>query len=85
MKKKKDMYRLIIDTTKEKRQVIARIAKSYPNKNELIGKKVLALINLEPIELANYLSQAMLLVTNTKKNPKLIEVDKNIKVGTNIK
>ena len=51
----------------------------------MIGKKVLAVLNLEPVELKNEISQGMLLTTSEKKKVKLIEVNEEIKLGTIVK
>ncbi len=79
------LLRFIIQTSKEKRQVISGIAKHYKNLDELVSKKVLAVVNLKPVTISNHLSQAMLLTTVEKKKIKLIEVDNAIKLGTIIK
>ncbi|WP_067141571.1 methionine--tRNA ligase [Oceanivirga salmonicida] len=85
IKDSKNLLRIIISTSKEKRQVISGIAKYYDNLDELVAKKVLAIVNLNPVEISNYISQAMLLTTTEKKKIKLIEVDNSIKIGTKIK
>ncbi|MBP6126289.1 MAG: methionine--tRNA ligase [Leptotrichiaceae bacterium] len=79
------LLKLIVNTGKEKRQIISGIAKYYINEAELIGKKVLAVLNLEPVELKNEISQGMLLTTSEKKKVKLIEVNEEIKLGTIVK
>lgn len=79
------LLRFIVNTGSEKRQVISGIAKYYTNLEELTGKKVLAVTNLAPVKLRGELSQGMLLTTEEKKRLKLIEIDKEVKVGTDIK
>ncbi|VWL85461.1 methionine--tRNA ligase [Oceanivirga miroungae] len=79
------LLRFIIKTKNEKRQVISGIAKDYKNYSELVGKKVLAVLNLEPVTIQGFVSQAMLLTTVEKKKTKLIEVDLDIKVGGLVK
>ena len=79
------LLKFIVDTGKEKRQIISGIAKYYPNIDELKGKKVLAVTNLEPVKLKGELSQGMLLTTEEKKRLKLIEIDKEVKLGADIK
>ncbi|TDT71395.1 methionyl-tRNA synthetase [Hypnocyclicus thermotrophus] len=85
VKKADRLLKFIVDTGNEKRQIISGIAKYYPNKEELVGKKVLAVINLKPVKLKGELSQGMLLTTDEKKRVKLIEVDNAIKNGTVIR
>lgn len=78
------LLRIIIDTGTEKRQVLSGIAKYY-KAEELVGKKVMAVINLESIKLQNEDSQAMILTATEKKKITVIEVPSNIKNGTIIK
>lgn len=79
------LLKFIVNTGSEKRQIISGIAKYYPNEQELIGKKVPAVLNLEPVTLKGELSQGMLLTTATKKKVTLIEIDNGIKTGAVIK
>ena len=79
------LLKFIVSTGKEKRQIISGIAKWYPNMQELIGKKVQAVLNLKPVELKGELSQGMLLTTTEKKKTKLVIINDEIKVGTTVK
>ena len=79
------LLKFIVNTGSEKRQIISGIAKYYPNEQELVGKKVPAVLNLEPVTLKGELSQGMLLTTATKKKVTLIEIDNGIKTGAVIK
>ena len=79
------LLKFIVNTGKEKRQIISGIAKWYPNEQELAGKKVQAVLNLKPVELKGELSQGMLLTTTEKKKTKLIIVNDEVKVGTAVK
>jgi len=45
------LLKFIVNTGKEKRQIISGIAKWYPNEQELVGKKAQAVLNLNPVEL----------------------------------
>ncbi|MGF6906096.1 methionine--tRNA ligase [Fusobacterium sp. PH5-44] len=67
------------------RQIVSGIAKYYPDPKELIGKKILAVVNLKPVKLKGELSQGMLLTTEDKKNGvKIIEVNKKIELNAKI-
>ena len=77
--------KFIVNTGSEKRQIISGIAKYYPNEQELVGKKVPAVLNLEPVTLKGEVSQGMLLTTATKKKVSLIEIDSEVKMGAVIK
>ena len=79
------LLKFIVDTGTEKRQIISGIAKHYTNIEELVGRKVLAVTNLEPVTLRNELSQGMLLTTEEKKKIKLIEISKDVKLGSLVK
>ena len=46
---------------------------------------MLAVTNLEPVTLRNELSQGMLLTTEEKKKIKLIEISKDVKLGSLVK
>jgi methionine--tRNA ligase beta chain len=70
----------------EKRQVVAGIAKSY-SPEELVGKTILMVANLQPAKLFGVESQGMVLALDSSEEGKvkLIEVDSEIKLGTNAK
>ncbi|MGL6153691.1 MAG: methionine--tRNA ligase [Cetobacterium sp.] len=74
-----------VKTGTEVRQIVSGIAKYYPNPEELVGKKVMAVLNLTPVKLRGELSQGMLLSTEEKKRIKLVEIDNSVKVGSKIK
>ncbi|MGL5176264.1 MAG: methionine--tRNA ligase [Cetobacterium sp.] len=74
-----------VKTANEVRQIVSGIAKYYPTPSELVGKKVLAILNLPPVNLRGVLSQGMLLSSTEKKRLKLVEVDSTVKVGAKIK
>lgn len=68
------------------RQIVSGIAKSYPEPEKLVGKKVLAITNLKTVKLRGEVSQGMLLSTEDKVNGlKLVEVDKSVIVGSRAK
>ena len=79
------LLKFIVDTRTEKRQIVSGIAKWYPDEKELIGKKVTAVLNLEPVTLKGELSQGMLLTTTEKKKIRLIEISKEVKTGSIVK
>ena len=79
------LLKFIVNTGKEKRKIVSGIAKWYPNEQELVGKKVMAVLNLEPVTLRGELSQGMLLTTTEKKKTKLVIIDNEVKLGTTIR
>jgi len=78
------IYQLTIDTGEE-RTVVAGI-KLFYTKEELIGKKVVLVANLEPKILRGVSSHGMLLAASTddKSSLTLITVDKDIPNGSKV-
>ena len=60
--KAKKLLRLIIDLGYEKRQVVSGIAKYY-KPEELIGKKIIVVANLNPAKLCGVESNGMILAS----------------------
>ncbi len=79
------LLKFIVNTGTERRQIISGIAKWYPDTGNLLGKKVAAVLNLEPVTLKGEVSQGMLLTAAAKKRTDLIIIDDGVKVGTTIK
>ena len=79
------LIKMIVDFGTEKRQAIAGIAKWY-GPGELIGKKFVFVINLEPKKMMGLESQAMILAAMDEEgNLALVTLDKpNIKEGSPI-
>ncbi|WP_068268280.1 methionine--tRNA ligase [Caviibacter abscessus] len=80
-----NLLKFIVNTGTEKRQILSGIAKYYENPSELVSKKVLAVLNLEPVKLANELSQGMLLTTEEKKKVRLVIVPEDVKIGAKVR
>jgi len=78
------IYKITIDLGEE-RIVVAGIKQFY-TKEELIGKKVVAVANLEPKTLRGVVSHGMLLAASTedKSSLTLITVDKDIPNGSKV-
>lgn len=79
------LLKFIVDTGMEKRQILSGIKHYYKEPKKLVGKKVLAVLNLEPVKLVGNISQGMLLTTEQKKNVRLIEISDEVKVGAKVK
>ena len=73
-----------IDLGEEKRNVIIGGAEFY-EAGELIGKTVIAVINLMPKKIAGIESNAMLLAADTNSKPFWLTVDDKVPLGTKIK
>ncbi len=79
------LLNLILDVGEEKpRNVFAGIKKSY-NPQELIGKKVIAVTNLQPRKMKFGISEAMILATGKENNLSLITVEKDVNAGSIVK
>ncbi|GBD33803.1 Methionine--tRNA ligase [bacterium HR34] len=79
------LVKLQVSLGDEERQIIAGIGKSYLPE-ELVGRLVVVLANLEPKKLMGYESQGMILAASDETGlPSLLTVDKQISPGSKIK
>ncbi len=69
----KKLIRLVVDLGAEKRQIIAGLAEYY-KPEELLGKYVVVVMNLQPKKIMGLESQGMLLATCDK--PVLLTIEK---------
>ncbi len=78
------LYKLTIDVVEE-RQIVAGI-KQYYSKEELVGKKIVIVANLEPRKLRGIMSHGMLLAASTedKSSVILLTTDKDIANGSKV-
>ncbi|HDI32120.1 MAG TPA: methionine--tRNA ligase subunit beta [Thermofilum sp.] len=74
---------LKVDLGNEIRQVIAGIANEY-SLEELKGKEVVLLANLEPKRIMGYESQGMILAAVADNKPVLIIPDREVPPGTRV-
>lgn len=83
VKKANKLLKLKVDLGGEIRQVISGIAKFY-KPEELIGQKVIMVVNLKPVKLRGELSQGMILsaATNDDNDLSISTIIKNIPVGS---
>ena len=75
------LIKLIVDLGGEKRQLVAGIAENH-SCEELIGKQIPVLTNLEPKEIRGVLSHGMILAVDEKKNAILLHPEKNVENGS---
>lgn len=78
--KTKKLLRLKIDTGFDKREIVSGIAEYY-TPEELVGRQVLVLVNLEPRELKGVLSQGMILMASDPATGRLTLLSPETKVG----
>ncbi len=78
------LFKLQVDLGAEKRQIVAGIAQFYPPE-ELVGKQILILVNLQPRTFRGIESQGMMLAADHNGKPVLLHPDKQVENGTVIK
>ncbi len=85
IKKSDKLLKLKVRIGEEERQVVAGIAKSY-RPEDLLGKKVVVVSNLQPAKLMGEESRGMILaVEDDKGGLQVLSVDEKIKTGTRVK
>jgi len=77
------LYKLSINIGNEKRTLVAGLAEHY-KAEELTGKKIIVLTNLEPRKLRGILSEGMLLAAVDGENVSVLLPDKDIPPGAKI-
>ncbi|HME18962.1 MAG TPA: tRNA-binding protein [Nitrososphaerales archaeon] len=81
---RKPLYRLRVDFGPEGvKQCVAGI-KPYYSKEELSGKRVVAVVNLEPRSIAGVMSECMLLASFTESELSLLVPDKEMPLGCKV-
>ena len=77
------LLKLKVDLGDEQRILVAGIAETYQPEN-IIGKQIPILINLEPKKLRGIESQGMILAVETDGKATLIHPDKNVPNGSRV-
>ncbi len=84
IEKSDKLYKLIVDLGDKKIQLVSGIKKDY-SEEELIGKLIIIIANLEPAKFRGVESQGMLLaVTEEDGTVSLLTPDREVKVGSKI-
>jgi len=78
------LYLLKVDTGDKVRQLVAGIRAHYAQE-ELIGKLIVVLINLEPKQIRGQLSEGMLLAASSGDKVILVTPEQAAEVGSKIK
>jgi methionine--tRNA ligase beta chain len=78
------LLKLIVDLGNEKRQLVAGIAKYY-KPEDLIGKEIVVVANLEPKKIMGIESQGMLLAADVNGEPVILIPEKEVPPGTKIR
>jgi methionyl-tRNA synthetase len=77
------LLKLKIDIGGEERTIVAGIAENY-SCEELLGKKIVVIVNLAPAKIKGIESKGMLLAAEDENGLALVILDKDIKAGTKI-
>ena len=79
------LYKIKIDLGTEEKQIVSGI-KTHYTPEQLIGKKVVVIANLEPAKLRGVESQGMLLAASTENKEQVVvlTVDKDVPNGSKI-
>ena len=77
------LLKLQVDLGEEKRQIVAGIAKQY-KPEELIGREIVVVANLEPRVLFGLESQGMLLAAGGSDGPVLLRPDRDVLPGARV-
>jgi len=77
------LYVVKVDTGKEERQVVAGIRESY-TKEELEGKKVVFISNLETATIRGEESQGMILAASSDGGPIILTPQKDVPLGSKV-
>jgi export-related chaperone CsaA len=82
---RKPMYGLKIDLGElGVKNIAAGIKDAYP-KEELVGKNVIVLVNIEPKKIANFLSEGMVLAAESEGVISVLLSDKAIAPGSKVR
>jgi methionyl-tRNA synthetase len=78
------LYVITIELADKTRQIVAGIKACY-TKEELLGRQIIVVDNLEPAVLRGVESQAMLLAASDEKGVALLTCDRQVSLGSPVK
>ena len=84
IKGKDKLLKLKVSFGNFERNIVAGIGDIY-KENELIGKKIVVILNLEPKKIGGVLSEGMLLAADFEGKPVLIIPEKDVPSGIKVK
>ncbi|MGQ9788541.1 MAG: methionine--tRNA ligase [Candidatus Hadarchaeaceae archaeon] len=82
--KSKKLIKLVVDLGKEKRTIVAGIAEKY-SRDELLGKFIAVVVNLEPANLMGVVSEGMLLAAEDESGVSILVTDRPVKPGSKVR
>ena len=83
IKRSEKLLLLKVDIGGEVRQLVAGLAPHY-TPEQLVGKEVVVVVNLEPKTLMGYVSQGMLLAAVEDDKPVLLVPEREVKEGSKV-
>ena len=78
------LYVLQVDTGKDARQIVAGIRKAY-TPEQLIGRRIVLIVNMEPAVIRGETSNGMLLAASDANGMALLTPDKEMVIGSIVK
>jgi methionyl-tRNA synthetase len=78
------LYVMVIDLGEKTKQIVAGIKSTY-KKEDLIGRQIVVIDNLEPAVLRGQESQAMLLAAQDEQGVCIIKPEREVKLGSLVK
>jgi len=78
------LYVLQVDTGRDVRQIVAGIRKAY-TPEQLIGRKIILIANMEPAVIRGEASNGMLLAASNADSMALVMPEKDMAVGSIVK
>ncbi|MEA2162375.1 MAG: methionyl-tRNA synthetase [Thermoanaerobaculia bacterium] len=82
--KSKKLMKMTVFTGDEERTIVAGIAAKY-TPEELVGRKIVIVANLQPAKLMGVESNGMVLAASIDGEPSLLSVDASVPAGTKVK
>ncbi|HEX2123556.1 MAG TPA: methionine--tRNA ligase subunit beta, partial [Thermoanaerobaculia bacterium] len=82
--KSKKLIRMTVFTGEDERTIVGGIGTKY-TPEELVGRKVVIVANLQPAKLMGIESNGMVLAASIDGEPSLVAVDANVPVGTKVR
>ncbi|MEM2874672.1 MAG: methionine--tRNA ligase [Candidatus Hadarchaeales archaeon] len=79
----KRLLRLVLDTGSGRRTVVAGIGERY-SPEELVGRKVVAVLNMKPVKLMGVLSEGMILAAEDGKEMSILSPDRDVSPGSRV-
>lgn len=77
------LYKIIADVGEKEIQIVSSLA-DYYTEDDLMGQKIIVLVNLKPAKIRGVLSEGMLLCAENEHECVLLTVEKDVRTGTSV-